>query len=158
MIYPWEWHRINSAELCWLVSHKSPLRFKGRDMNAHHLLGGESMSHCGKYIWDGIYYGAIFGIYNLPHPHNSNSNHQMVGEHYSSSTNQWKKAIIIIGSLPSPLMEMENPSFTFAIGSVILTPCGPNDYNCLVQSYALHPNKAYYNHFQIDFSLVWVLS
>ena len=53
-------------------------------------------------------------------------------------------------------MEMENPSFLFVIGAVILTPRGPNDYNCLDKSYyTLHPNVAYHNHSQIDSALVY---
>lgn len=40
-------------------------------------------------------------------------------------------------------MEMENLSFTFAMGTAIFTPYGPSGYNWLDQSYALNPTKAY---------------
>lgn len=117
-------------------------------MNSYHLtrVCARSMCHivgsmCGmRYILV-----AIFGKCNLSQPYN-NSNHWMGWVHYFSSRDQWRKATTITVSLPTPLMEMEAPFFTFVVGAAILTSCDPNDYNWLHQSYALDPSKVYQSH------------
>lgn len=131
-----------------------------QNMDPHHLIRGVSMSHWRSTCGMGYIMVAFFGKYNLPQPPNNNSSHQMGGEYYSSSMYQWRKATIIIVSPWTFLMEMKNPSFTFAMGAAIMTPCGPNGYNWLDQSYALDPSKAYQSfpnwfHFGLGALLNW---